>query len=107
LEVVKEQGYFAGHAACRGFESHLVQLDCAARCDREAAGACERAPEAGVTHLSNQLDWKKLGRLIVITDEQPNDGILPAWTAQPYVVNVAPYQHGFSYGSGWTHIDGP
>ena len=59
-----------------------------------------------LTHLSSQLDWKKLGRLIVITDEQPHDGILPAWTAQAYVVNVAPYKHGLSYGNGWTHIDG-
>jgi len=59
-----------------------------------------------LTHLSNQLDWKKLGRLIVITDEQPHDGILPAWTAQAYVVNVAPYKHGLSYDNGWTQIDG-
>lgn len=59
-----------------------------------------------LSHLSNQLDWKKLGRLIVITDEQPHDGILPAWTERAYVVNVAPYKHGLSYGNGWTHIDG-
>ena len=59
-----------------------------------------------LTHLSNQLDWKRLGRLIVITDEQPHDGILPAWTAQAYVVNVAPYKNGLSYGNGWTLIDG-
>jgi 60 kDa SS-A/Ro ribonucleoprotein len=59
-----------------------------------------------LTHLSNQLDWKKLGRLIVITDEQPHDGILPAWTALAYVVNVAPYRNGLSYTNGWTHIDG-
>ena len=59
-----------------------------------------------LTHLSNQPDWKKLNRLIVITDEQSHDGILPAWTARGYVVNVAPYKHGLSYGNGWTHIDG-
>ena len=59
-----------------------------------------------LTHLSTQPDWKKLERLIVITDEQPHDGILPAWTAKAYVVNVAPYKHGLSYGNGWTHIDG-
>jgi hypothetical protein len=59
-----------------------------------------------LTHLSTQLDWKKLERLIVITDEQSHDGILPAWTAKAYVVNVAPYKHGLSYGNGWTHIDG-
>jgi len=23
-----------------------------------------------------------------------------------YVVNVAPYRHGISYGNGWTHGDG-
>ena len=59
-----------------------------------------------LTHLSNQRDWKNLDRLMVITDEQSHDGILPAWTAQAYVVNVAPYKHGLSYGNGWTHIDG-
>jgi TROVE domain len=59
-----------------------------------------------LTHLSNQPDWKKLDRLIVITDEQSHDGMLPAWTAKAYVVNVAPYKHGLSYGNGWTHIDG-
>jgi 60 kDa SS-A/Ro ribonucleoprotein len=59
-----------------------------------------------LTHLSTQPDWKKLERLIVITDEQSHDGILPAWTAKAYVVNVAPYKQGLSYGNGWTHIDG-
>lgn len=59
-----------------------------------------------LTHLSNQRDWKNLDRLMVITDEQSHDGILPAWTAQAYIVNVAPYKHGLSYGNGWTHIDG-
>jgi len=59
-----------------------------------------------LTHLSNQPDWKKLERLIVITDEQSHDGILPAWTAKAYVVNLAPYKRGLSYGNGWTHIDG-
>ena len=44
--------------------------------------------------------------MIVITDEQTHDGILPAWTPRAYVVNVAPYKHGVSYGNGWTHVDG-
>jgi hypothetical protein len=59
-----------------------------------------------LTHLSNQPGWKKLQRLIVITDEQSHDGILPAWTAKAYVVNIAPYKQGLSCGNGWTHIDG-
>ena len=56
--------------------------------------------------LRGQSDWQKLDRVIVITDEQSHDGILPAWTAKAYVVNVAPYKHGVSYGNGWTHVDG-
>jgi 60 kDa SS-A/Ro ribonucleoprotein len=59
-----------------------------------------------VTYLSDQPDWKKLERLIVITDEQSHDGIPTAWTAKAYVVNVAPYKRGLSHGNGWTHIDG-
>lgn len=31
---------------------------------------------------------------------------VPAWTERAYVVNVAPYKPGISYGNGWTHIDG-
>ncbi len=50
--------------------------------------------------------WRGVDRLIVVTDEQSHDGILPAWTKRAYVVNVAHYQHGVSYGNGWTHIDG-
>jgi 60 kDa SS-A/Ro ribonucleoprotein len=56
--------------------------------------------------LSEKKDWKELERLIVVTDEQSHDGILPAWTKKAYVVNVAPYKHGISYGNGWTHVDG-
>jgi 60 kDa SS-A/Ro ribonucleoprotein len=56
--------------------------------------------------LSGQSDWQKMDRLIVITDEQAHDGILPAWTGKAYIVNVAPYKHGLSYGNGWTHVDG-
>jgi 60 kDa SS-A/Ro ribonucleoprotein len=59
-----------------------------------------------LTQLSESADWRKLDRLIVITDEQSHDGILTAWTPKAYVVNVAPYKHGVSYGNGWTHIDG-
>ncbi len=56
--------------------------------------------------LREKREWRELQRLIVITDEQSHDGILPAWTERAYVVNVAPYKHGVSYGNGWTHVDG-
>ena len=56
--------------------------------------------------LQDGKEWAGVERLIVITDEQSHDGILPAWTKRAYVINVAPYQSGISYGNGWTHIDG-
>jgi len=56
--------------------------------------------------LKDSRDWKDVMRVIVVTDEQSHDGILPAWTKQAYVINVAPYKSGISYGNGWTHIDG-
>jgi 60 kDa SS-A/Ro ribonucleoprotein len=58
-----------------------------------------------LTALQAWTDWRDVDRLIVITDEQSHDGILPAWTKQAYVINVAPYKSGISYGNGWTHID--
>jgi hypothetical protein len=59
-----------------------------------------------LSELEGKPDWRKLERLIVITDEQSHDGILLAWTPKAYVVNIAPYKNGVSYGNGWTHIDG-
>jgi len=59
-----------------------------------------------LTQLYGSAEWQELDRLIVVTDEQSHDGILPAWTPKAYVVNVAPYKNGLSYGNGWTHIDG-
>src|SRR5947207_10888347 len=59
-----------------------------------------------LTQLHQKREWRELDGLIVITDEQSHEGILAAWTPRAYVVNVAPYKHGVSYGNGWTHIDG-
>jgi 60 kDa SS-A/Ro ribonucleoprotein len=56
--------------------------------------------------LREKHEWRELWRIIVITDEQSHDGILGAWTPKAYVVNVAPYKYGISYGRGWTHVDG-
>jgi hypothetical protein len=58
------------------------------------------------TTLQAWTDWSGVNRVIVITDEQSHDGILPAWIKQAYVINVAPYKSGISYGQGWMHIDG-
>ena len=56
--------------------------------------------------LKGSKEWNDVDRLIVITDEQSPDGILPAWTEKAHLINVAPYKSGISYGNGWTHIDG-
>jgi hypothetical protein len=39
--------------------------------------------------LREEADWEDVERLIVVTDEQSHDGILPAWTRKAYVINVA------------------
>jgi hypothetical protein len=59
-----------------------------------------------LTELREKREWRGLDRVIAITDEQSHDGILTAWTPRGYVVNVAPYKHGVSYGNGWMHVDG-
>lgn len=61
---------------------------------------------AAVEALSQHPAWKKLDRMIVITDEQSQDGNGAAFAPRSYVVNVAPYKNGISYGNGWNHIDG-
>ena len=50
--------------------------------------------------LHDKQEWSELDRLIVTTDDQSHDGILPARTPRAYVVNVAPYEYGISYGNG-------
>jgi 60 kDa SS-A/Ro ribonucleoprotein len=59
---------------------------------------------AAVQVLTKQ--WTDIDRFIVITDEQSHDGNRPGFAKRNYLINVAPYQHGVSYGNGWHHIDG-
>jgi len=59
-----------------------------------------------LTAVQAWTDWRDVERVVVITDEQSHDGILPAWTRKAYVINVAPYRSGISHQNGWTHIDG-
>ncbi len=61
---------------------------------------------AALGTLSNHYAWKTLDRLVVITDEQSQDGTHAPWLANSYVVNVAPEKNGVSYRNGWQHIDG-
>lgn len=64
------------------------------------------ALRAALEHLKTSREWADVDRVIVITDEQSQDGIAPAWTKLAYVINVASYKHGVGYHSGYEHIEG-
>jgi hypothetical protein len=54
-------------------------------------------------------NWQDLDRLIVITDEQSQDGNGMAFAPKSYLINVAPYQNGVEFPKGerdWTRING-
>lgn len=57
----------------------------------------------------NKVFYKGQGlspdRLVVITDEQSNDGVPDPVVGEGYMINVAMYQNGVGYGK-WLHIDG-
>jgi 60 kDa SS-A/Ro ribonucleoprotein len=93
------------------FSNECVELP--ARCGFALRDAIVNSQPHNATYLKRALeslrgkrDWRALDRLMVVTDEQVHDGIVPAWTPRAYVVNGAPYKHGMSYGNGWTHVDG-
>jgi hypothetical protein len=60
----------------------------------------------GALELLRSSSWQNLDRIIVITDEQSQDGCATAWTPNSYIVNVASYVQGVGYEKGWTHING-
>lgn len=74
--------------------------------------ACVSAIHSSQSHSSTILKAaiqelpKGYDRLIVITDEQSQDGIAPYAAKHKYLINVASYRNGVSYGNGYTHIDG-
>lgn len=45
-------------------------------------------------------------RVIVITDEQAHDNIIPCWAKYGYIVNVAGYKPSIQYQAGWEMISG-
>ena len=60
----------------------------------------------GSNSSSSATPLLRLDRLIVITDEQSQDGISDPWIPKSYVINVAPYANGVSYRNGWNRVDG-
>lgn len=91
------------------FSTNVVEVP--ARRGFALRDAIAKSQEHGATHLRAALDalrkhWLDLDRIIVITDEQSQDGIADAWLDKSYVVNVASNEHGVSYRNRWRHIDG-
>ena len=48
----------------------------------------------------------KTDRIIVVTDEQSQDGNISNWATQGYLCNVAPYKPGLETAGGWKRING-
>src|SRR6266436_2895337 len=72
---------------------------------RDAIDASQRHNSTQLGKAVEQLNKKEqYDRLIVITDEQAHDTV-PGPQGKGYVINVASYKNGISYGK-WTHIDG-
>lgn len=64
-------------------------------------GTMLRASLAEVQRLLPAVD-----RVVVVTDEQSQDGMHPAWAPRSYLINVAPYQNGVDQTQGWKRING-
>jgi hypothetical protein len=72
---------------------------------RDAIDTSQRHNSTQLGKAVEQLNKKEnYDRLIVITDEQAHDTV-PAPQGKGYVINVASYKNGISYGK-WTHVDG-
>lgn len=70
-----------------------------------------RSQAHGGTYLSAALNQLKAvaptaDRIVVVTDEQSHDGIIPGWGRWNYLINVAGYEPGLDVSGGWTRISG-
>lgn len=69
--------------------------------------AISNSQSHGGTYLGKALkDIKEdYDRIIVFTDEQSADAVMPPRMGKGYIVNIASYKNGVGYGA-WHHIDG-
>jgi len=90
------------------FSNQIVQ--CAPRrgfalkdciCTSQHHGGTELGKAINIINLSNFQN----SRIIVITDEQSSDTVIPSKFKQSYMINVGVNKNGIGYGK-WTHIDG-
>lgn len=53
-----------------------------------------------------KLSTRGLSRVVVITDEQSQDGIEPPWVQHSYLINVASYTQKLDTDQGWKRLSG-
>lgn len=89
------------------FSNRVVEVP--ARRGMALRDAIDRSQQHSGTHLAaaiREVASRKYDRIIVVTDEQSQDGSAnPLAGSKAYVVNVASYQNGVAYGA-WTRISG-
>ncbi len=64
-------------------------------------GTALRAALSALTQVAPNAD-----RVIVITDEQSQDGTASAWCEKAYLMNVASYEPALSVSGGWKRVSG-
>ena len=68
-----------------------------------------RSQGHGGTYLGSALqkvNGDPCNRVIIITDEQTHDTIIPCWTQYGYIINIAGYKPSILYQKGWELIAG-
>ena len=48
----------------------------------------------------------EMDRIVVVTDEQAHDGLIPGWGRWNYLINVGPYAPGLDVSGGWVRVSG-
>jgi len=60
--------------------------------------------EAAVEHVNRVVP--EMDRLVLLTDEQADDGLTTAKASRAYLINVAPYEYGLETYGQWVRING-
>jgi len=90
------------------FSEHLIKVTSTKRGMAFIDDVINSQPQDG-TYLGDALrrvNGDPCQRVIVITDEQAHDEIIPCWAKYGYIVNIAGYKPSILYQSGWEMIAG-
>lgn len=96
-----------GHCRVLTFSNYVTEVP--PRKGMTGVDAIKKSQPHSGTRLGQalkEITLIKRDRLIVITDEQSKDVVIPPHDKLKYMINVASYKNGIGYGDGWVHIDG-